>query len=147
MNTQHFSPQPAHDRNVTARIQAAYAAAAIPAPTTFVPKLKRFLLTVPGIQQAAAGIAADAYSTAPDTDPATFWDNAVSQVIRAQGADALKHALTSNLDTQERASGTEQTARALTDLQPWITRQTTALVKPDLDLFSDPGSGRCQGHR
>lgn len=138
MNTQHFSPQPAHDRNVTARIQAAYAAAGIPAPTTFVPKLKRFLLTVPDLQQAAAGIAAEAYSAAPDADPATFWESAVDQVIRAQGADALKHALTSTLDTQERASGTEQTARALTDLGPWIKRQTTALVKAAKALPAGP---------
>lgn len=137
---QHFAPQPAHSRNTTARVQAAYTAAGITAPTSFVAKLKRHLLTVPDIQQAAAGIAVDAYNTAPDTDPATFWDSAVDQVIRAQGADALKHALTSSLDTQERASGAEQTARALTDLGPWADRQCKALVKAAKALPTGAGA-------
>ena len=127
MTNTYFNPAPAHSRNVSTRIAAAYQAAGITAPSSFATALKRHLLTVPDVKQAAASIAAEAYDTAPDTDVTEFWDSAVDQVIRAQGADALKAALTSALDVQECASGTRQIARALQDLAPYAARQAKAL--------------------
>ncbi|MGP9581420.1 hypothetical protein [Brachybacterium sp. AOP35-5H-19] len=126
--TQYFQPTVANDRNTSKRLAAAYAAAGIAAPSSFATALKRHLLTVPDVKQAAAGIASEAYTADPDTDVHEFWDSAVDQVIRAQGADALKTALASALDVQERASGTRQTARALADLKPWAERQCKALT-------------------
>jgi len=126
--TQYFQPTVAHDRNVTARIKAVYAAAGQDAPTSFVHTLKQHLRTVPDMRQAAASIAAEAYTTAPGTDPAQFWADAVDQIIRAQGADALKHALTESLAAQERASAARQIDRAMTDLKPWADRHAAALV-------------------
>src|SRR5699024_8255258 len=66
---QHFTLTPATDRNVTARIAAAYTAAGITAPTTFVPALKRYMAQLPAAQQVAATLAHDAYHADPDTDP------------------------------------------------------------------------------
>lgn len=125
----YFTPTPAHDRNVSTRIAAAYTAAGITPPSSFATALKRHLLTVPDVKREAATIAAEAYTADPDTDVHEFWTNAVDQVIRAQGADALKTALASALDVQERASGARQTARALADLAPYAKRQTAALIK------------------
>ena len=124
-----FNPAPAHARNVSTRLAAAYQAASIKAPSSFATALKRHLLTVPDVQQAAAGIAAEAYTADPDTDVHEFWDNAVDQVIRAQGADALKTALTSALDVQERSSGARQIERGMADLKPFADRHAAALAK------------------
>lgn len=125
----YFTPAPAHDRNVSTRLAAAYQAASINAPSSFATALKRHLLTVPDVKREAASIAAEAYNAAPDTDVHEFWDNAVDQVIRAQGADALKTALTSALDVQERASGARQIERGMADLKPFADRHAAALVK------------------
>ena len=127
MTNNYFNPAPAHDRNVSQRISKAYAAAGITAPSSFATALKRHLLTVPDVKREAASIAAEAYNAAPDTDVHEFWDSAVDQVIRAQGADTLKTALTSALDVQERASAQAQIDRAMTDLKPWAERQCKAL--------------------
>lgn len=148
----YFTPTPAHDRNVSTRIATAYTAAGITPPSSFATALKRHLLTVPDVKREAATIAAEAYTADPDTDVHEFWDNAVDQVIRAQGADALKAALTSALESQERASGARQIARALADLAPYAKRQTAALIKaakalpagaaaldPEANLTADTG--------
>lgn len=127
MTNTYFNPTPAHSRNVSTRIAAAYQAAGIKALSSFPIALKRHLLTVPDVRQAAASIAAEAYDAAPDTDPAAWWEQAVDTMTRAQAADTLKHALTSALDAQERASGARQIARAMTDLHPWAERQCKAL--------------------
>ena len=139
----YFTLTPATDRNVTTRIAAAYAAAAIPAPTTFVPALKQYMAQLPDAQQVAATLAHDAYRADPDTDPAEWWATARQQMIDAQASDALRAALVQSLTTEERASGTRQTERALTDLHPWATRQAQALVKaakalPAGDAALDP---------
>ena len=152
MTNTYFNPAPAHDRNVSQRISKAYAAAGIKAPSSFATALKRHLLTVPDVKREAATIAAEAYTAEADTDVHEFWDNAVDQVIRAQGADALKAALTSALDVQERASGTRQIARALQDLAPYAARQAKALktaagklpagplaLDPEANLTADTG--------
>lgn len=128
MTNNYFNPAPAHDRNVSTRIAAAYQAAGITPPSSFATALKRHLLTVPDVKREAATIAAEAYTAEADTDVHEFWDNAVDQVIRAQGADALKNALSSALDVQERASGARQISRALADLKPWAERQCKALA-------------------
>lgn len=138
MSHTYFIPSPATDRNTSKRIAAAYAAAGIAAPTTFASALKRHLLTVLDVQQAAAGIAAEAYTTDPDTDVTEFWDNAVDQVIRAQGADALKHALSSSLEVQERGSAARQVTRALADLAPYAARQAKALTTAAKALPAGP---------
>ena len=138
MTNYYFNPAPAHDRNVSQRISKAYAAAGITPPSSFATALKRHLLTVPDVKQAAASIAAEAYSTEADTDVTEFWDSAVDQVIRAQGADALKHALSSSLEAQERGSAGRQVARALQDLAPHAKRQSAALVKAAKALPAGP---------
>ena len=105
------------------------------------------------MKREAATIASEAYTSIPDTDVHEFWDNAVDQVIRAQGADALKTALASALDAQERASGARQISRALADLKPWAERQCKALttaakalpagaaaLDPEAVLVADAGS-------
>ena len=125
----YFTPAPAHDRNVSTRLAAAYTAAGITAPSSFATALKRHLLTVPDVKREAASIAAEAYNAAPDTDVHEFWDNAIDQVIRAQGADTLKTALTSALDVQERSSGARQIERGMADLKPFADRHAAALVK------------------
>lgn len=124
----YFNPAPVHERNVSQRISKAYTAAGITPPSSFATALKRHLLTVPDVKREAATIASEAYTADPDTDVHEFWDNAVDQVIRAQGADALKTALASALDVQERASGARQTARALADLHAYAARQCKALT-------------------
>ena len=128
MTNNYFNLTPAHDRNVSNRLAAAYTAAGITPPSSFATALKRHLLTVPDVKREAATIAAEAYTAEADTDVHEFWDNAVDQVIRAQGADALKNALSSALDVQERASGARQISRALADLKPWAERQCKALT-------------------
>lgn len=152
MTNNYFTPTPANDRNVSTRLAAAYTAAGITPPSSFATALKRHLLTVPDVKQAAASIAAEAYSAEADTDVHEFWDSAVDQVIRAQGADALKHALTSSLEAQERGSASRQVTRALQDLAPHAKRQSAALVKaakalpagaaaldPEANLTADTG--------
>lgn len=129
MTNNYFNPAPAHDRNVSQRISKAYAAAGITAPSSFATALKRHLLTVPDVKREAATIASEAYTADPDTDVHEFWDNAVDQVIRAQGADTLKTALTSALDVQERSSGARQIERGMADLKPFADRHAAALVK------------------
>lgn len=137
---QHFTLTPATDRNVTARIAAAYTAAGIAAPTTFVPALKRYMAQLPDAQQVAATLAHDAYRADPDTDPADWWAEARQQMIDAQASDALRAALVQSLATEERASGTRQITRALTDLHPWATRQAQALVKAAKALPAGPAA-------
>ena len=136
----YFTPTVATDRNVTARVTAAYAAAGIAAPTTFVPALKRYMAQQPAAQQVAATLAHDAYRADPDTDPADWWATARQQMIDAQASDALRAALVQSLTTEERASGTRQTGRALTDLHPWATRQAQALVKAAKALPAGPAA-------
>ncbi|MCT1437167.1 hypothetical protein [Brachybacterium paraconglomeratum] len=138
--TQHFTLTPATDRNVTARITAAYTAAGIAAPTTFVPVLKRYMAQQPDAQQVAATLAHDAYHADPDTDPAEWWARARQQMIDAQASDALRAALAQSLTTEERSSGTRQITRALTDLHPWADRQAQALVKAAKALPAGPGA-------
>lgn len=128
MTNAYFQPTIANERNTSTRLAAAYTAAGIKAPSSFATALKRHLLTVPDVKREAATIASEAYTSIPDTDVHEFWDNAVDQVIRAQGADALKTALASALDAQERASGARQISRALADLKPWAERQCKALT-------------------
>lgn len=136
----YFTLTPATDRNVTARIAAAYTAAGITAPTTFVPALKQYMAQQPDAQQVAATLAHDAYRADPDTDPADWWATARQQMIDAQASDALRAALVQSLATEERASGTRQTGRALTDLHPWATRQAQALVKASRALPAGPAA-------
>lgn len=136
----YFTLTPATDRNVTTRIAAAYAAAGITAPTTFVPALKRYMAQQPAAQQVAATLAHDAYRADPDTDPADWWATARQQMIDAQASDALRAALVQSLATEERASGARQTARALTDLHPWATRQAQALIKAAKALPAGPAA-------
>lgn len=135
---QHFTLTPATDRNVTARITAAYTAAGITAPTTFVPALKRYMAQQPDAQQVAATLAHEAYSADPDTDPADWWATARQQMIDAQASDALRAALVQSLATEERASGTRQITRALTDTHAWANRQAQALVKASKALPTGP---------
>ena len=136
----YFTPTVATDRNVTARVTAAYAAAGIAAPTTFIPALKRYMAQLPNAQQVAATLAHDAYRADPDTDPADWWATARQQMIDAQASDALRAALVQSLTTEERSSGTRQTGRALTDLHPWATRQAQALVKAAKALPAGPAA-------
>ena len=136
----YFTLTPATDRNVTARVTAAYAAAGIAAPTTFVPALKRYMAQQPAAQQVAATLAHDAYRADPDTDPADWWATARQQMIDAQASDALRAALVQSLTTEERASGTRQTERALTDLHPWAQRHAQALVKAAKALPAGPAA-------
>ena len=140
MTNNYFTPTVATDRNVTARVTAAYAAAGIAAPTTFVPALKRYMAQQPAAQQVAATLAHDAYHADADTDPAEWWASARQQMIDAQASDALRAALVQSLTTEERASGTRQTERALTDLHPWATRQAQALVKAAKALPAGPAA-------
>lgn len=143
MTNNYFTPTVATDRNVTTRIAAAYTAAGITAPTTFVPALKQYMAQQPDAQQVAATLAHDAYRADPDTDPAEWWATARQQMIDAQASDALRATLVQSLTTEERASGTRQTGRALADLHPWAQRHAQALVKaakalPAGDAALDP---------
>lgn len=140
MSNNYFTPTVATDRNVTARIAAVYAAAGQAAPTTFVPALKRYMAQQPDARQVAQTLAHDAYHADPDTDPAEWWATARQEMIDAQASDALRAALAQSLTTEERSSGTRQTARALTDLHPWATRQAQALVKAAKALPAGPGA-------
>lgn len=152
MTSNYFNPAPAHSRNVSQRISKAYAAAGIAAPTAFSAAVKAHVRTIPGADQEAASIAAEAYQLPADTDLADWWTGATDRMIRAQGADALKAALTSALDVQERASAQAQIDRAMTDLKPWAERQCKALktaagklpagplaLDPESNLTADTG--------
>lgn len=138
--TNYFTLTPATDRNVTARITAAYTAAGSTAPTTFVPALKRYMTEQPDAQQVAATLAHEAYHADPATDPADWWASARQQMIDAQATDALRAALVQSLTTEERTSGTRQVDRALADLGPWAIRQAAALVKAATALPVGPGA-------
>lgn len=129
-HTTYFQPTVHTARNYSQRTTALYAAAGMTAPASFHQALRRHLATLPGVQQVAATVASDAYrADAADTDLTEFWDDAVDQLMRAQGADTLKAALGTALATEEAASGHRALDRALADTHAWATRQARALVK------------------
>lgn len=138
MTNAYFQPTIANERNTSKRIAAAYAAAGIAAPTAFSAAVKAHVRTIPGADQEAASIAAEAFQLPADTDLADWWTGATDRMIRAQGSDALKHALTSSLEAQERGSASRQVARALADLAPYAKRQSAALVKAAKALPAGP---------
>ena len=142
-HTTYFQPTVHTARNYSQRTTALYAAAGMTAPASFHQALRRHLATLPGVQQVASTVASDAYRADADTDLAEFWDDAVDQLIRAQGADTLKAALGTALATEEAASGHRALDRALADTHAWATRQAQALVKaaealPAGDAALDP---------
>lgn len=128
-HTTYFQPTVHTARNYSQRTTALYAAAGMTAPASFHQALRRHLATLPGVQQVAASVASDAYTADADADVTEFWDDAVDQLIRAQGADTLKAALGTALATEEAASGHRALDRALADTHAWATRQARALVK------------------
>ena len=134
MTNTYFNPAPAHDRNVSQRISKAYAAASIPAPTTFVTDLRKHMTAQPGARQIAETLAHDAYHAAPDTDPAAWWEQAVDTMTRAQAADTLRATLDGSLHVQERASGARQIERGMSDLKPFADRHAAALIKAAKNL-------------
>lgn len=134
MTNAYFQPTVANDRNTSKRIAAAYAAAGIAAPTAFSAAVKAHVRTIPGADQEAASIAAEAFQLPADTDLADWWTGATDRMIRAQGSDALKHALTSSLEAQERGSASRQVTRALEDLEAYTARQMKALTAAAVKL-------------
>lgn len=139
-HTTYFQPTVHTARNYSQRTTALYAAAGMTAPASFHQALRRHLATLPGVQQVASSVASDAYRANADADVHEFWDDAVDQLIRAQGADTLKAALGTALATEEAASGHRALDRALADTHAWATRQAQALVKASRALPAGPAA-------
>lgn len=139
-HTTYFQPTVHTARNYSQRTTALYAAAGMTAPASFHQALRRHLATLPGVQQVASTVASDAYTADADADVTEFWDDAVDQLMRAQGADTLKAALGTALATEEAASGHRALDRALADTHAWATRQAQALVKAAKALPAGPAA-------
>ena len=134
----HYILTPAHDKNATKRITAVYVAANVTPPLTFLPALRKHMNTQPDARTVAATLAAEAYRSDPDADPAEWYADAVEQVARAQASDVLRSMLTGTLDAEERASGTRQAERALADLNAYATRLCKTLTAAAKALPAGP---------
>lgn len=112
--TNFYSRPATHNLNQFARINEAYAAAGLSAPT-YVEDLKRIINTAPSVEQVAASIAAESLDA---TDAHAFYAEALTRLQHAQAADALKAAFNRNVQAAlDSKAGTYRRAAA-EDLTP-----------------------------